>query len=419
VPTQPQPARTYIPGLDGIRAIAFLLVFWAHALPGISYYIPATLGVTIFFFLSGFLITTLLRRELTRTGTLNLRAFYIRRTLRIFVPLYLIYALAAAIAHFVFHWSVGNWLGFFSLLLYFYNYAVAFQWHAWLPPGLIVIWSLAVEEHFYLLFPCLLLWMTRRRLTVRTQTRLLVTFCLAELLWRAVLWQLLNIHTGWTYAATDARLDGILWGAILALRNNPLFNDPSILPQPCPPEGPHELCHPERSRGPRRAFFARWGASEGPASPKRHQDVALKGTGFSPSMKASRKKWGFSPGGIASLALLTLLLTLFIRNHLYRESLRYTLQALCLYVLFSYILPNIRRWPLAWLEWLPLRYIGWTSYVLYLSHDFILVVVNDQLPHRLWLTSTVAFAIALLFATLIRYTVELPLQRLRNRLTHA
>ncbi len=360
MPTQPQPGRTYIPGLDGIRAIAFLLVFWAHALPGVSYYIPATLGVTIFFFLSGFLITTLLRRELLRTGTLNLRAFYIRRTLRIFVPLYLIYTLAAAIAHFVFHWSVGNWLGFFSLLLYFYNYAVAFQWHAWLPPGLIVIWSLAVEEHFYLLFPCLLLWMTRRRLTVRTQTRLLVAFCLAELLWRAVLWQLLNIHTGWTYAATDARLDGILWGAILALRNNPLFHDPSILPA-------------------------------------RPRPAALT----------------------CAAALLTLLLTLFIRNHLYRESLRYTLQALCLYVLFSYILPNIRRWPLAWLEWLPLRYIGWTSYVLYLSHDFILVIVNDQLPHRLWLTSTVAFAIALLFATLIRYTVELPLQRLRNRLTHA
>jgi len=384
VPTQPQPARTYIPGLDGIRAIAFLLVFWAHALPGVSYYIPATLGVTIFFFLSGYLITTLLRRELTRTGTLNLRAFYLRRTLRIFVPLYLVYGLAWAFTHFYLQWSTGNWLGFFSMLLYFYNYAVAFQWHAWLPPGLIVIWSLAVEEHFYLLFPCLLLWMTRRRLTVRTQTRILVTFCVVELLWRAVLWQLLHIHTGWTYAATDARLDGILWGAILALRHNPVFNDASILPDTSAPLT---------------------------------SVSALKGTGFSPSMKLSGKKRGFSPGALAFAAALAVLLgTLLLRNPLYRESLRYTLQALCLYVIFSYILPNIRRWPLAWLEWLPLRYIGWTSYVLYLSHDYILIVVNDRLTHVLWQSSLLAFAIALLFATTVRYTIELPLQRLRSRL---
>ena len=75
-------------GLDGIRAIAFLLVFAAHA--GMDKWISGGLGVTIFLFLSGYLITTLLRREALATGTVSLRQFYIRRAIRILPPLYLV-----------------------------------------------------------------------------------------------------------------------------------------------------------------------------------------------------------------------------------------------------------------------------------------------------------------------------------------
>ncbi|WP_263380599.1 acyltransferase family protein [Granulicella paludicola] len=351
----------YIPGLDGTRAIAFLLVFWAHALPGISYYIPATLGVTIFFFLSGYLITTLLRRELAATGTIALRDFYLRRALRIFVPLYVVYALSAAFAYFALHESVGNWKGFFSLLFYYYNYTVVLDLKAWVPLGLNVIWSLCVEEHFYLLFPLVYLALARSRIARSTQTRLLIGFCLLELLWRFILIAVLHNQHLWTYYATDARLDSILWGSVLALTNNPVSigasekQDRSILPA-------------------------------------HHQSLAF----------------------IA--ALLVLAASLLPRSIVYKESLRYTLQALALYIIFSFILPNIGRTSLRWLEWKPLRYLGWISYVLYLSHDFILNVLTRRWPDRFTFTGPLAFVLSLAFATALRYTLELPLQRVRARL---
>jgi hypothetical protein len=65
--SQKTDGKLYIPGLDGIRAIAFLLVFAAHA--GLDKWIPGGLGVTFFFFLSGYLITTLLRREAIGNGS--------------------------------------------------------------------------------------------------------------------------------------------------------------------------------------------------------------------------------------------------------------------------------------------------------------------------------------------------------------
>ena len=356
-------SSSYIPGLDGIRAIAFLLVFWAHALPGVSYYIPATLGVTIFFFLSGYLITTLLRRELEGTGTIVLRDFYLRRVLRIFLPLYVVFALAAGYAHFVQHDSMGNLSGFFSMLFYYYNYAMALGIKAWVPLGMNVIWSLSVEEHFYLLFPLLYLALARSRLTRSTQTRLLIGFCLLELLWRALIVVTDHDHHLWTYYATDARLDSILWGSVLALTHNPVFS---------------------RSNG----------GTDNSILPDRHTTLAFIG------------------------CVLLLLATLVPRSLLYRESLRYTMQALALYGIFSFVIPNIRHPSVVWLEWTPLRYLGWISYVLYLSHDFILNVLNRIWPDRFALTGPLGFAIAIAFATLLRYTLELPLQRLRSRLRH-
>ena len=70
---------------------------------------------------------------------------------------------------------------------------------------------------------------------------------------------------------------------------------------------------------------------------------------------------------------------------------------------------------MAWLEWTPLRYIGWISYVLYLSHDFILNVVGVRYGGRQWLTGPLAFVISIALATAMRYALELPLQRLRAR----
>ncbi len=84
------PASFHIPSLDGIRACAFLLVFLGHT--GVVPGIPAGFGVTVFFFLSGYLITTLLRQEVAKRGSVDFKLFYLRRALRILPPFYLVFA---------------------------------------------------------------------------------------------------------------------------------------------------------------------------------------------------------------------------------------------------------------------------------------------------------------------------------------
>jgi peptidoglycan/LPS O-acetylase OafA/YrhL len=82
----------HLPSLNGIRTVAFALVFLGHA--GLNKIVPAAFGVTLFFFLSGYLITALLRLELEKTGTVSLKNFYLRRMLRILPPFYLVFACA-------------------------------------------------------------------------------------------------------------------------------------------------------------------------------------------------------------------------------------------------------------------------------------------------------------------------------------
>src|SRR4051812_45555770 len=88
-------APNHIPSLDGLRAISFGIVFIAHA--GLEKVFPGGFGVTVFFFLSGFLITTLMRTEFEKSGTVSLKAFYLRRVLRILPPFYVVLTLATAL----------------------------------------------------------------------------------------------------------------------------------------------------------------------------------------------------------------------------------------------------------------------------------------------------------------------------------
>lgn len=103
VPTTPKPVTTpgparlpfQIPSLDGLRAVSFLMVFAAHA--GVEA-IPGGFGVTVFFFLSGYLITTLMRLEAEKTGGVSLKNFYYRRALRILPPFYIVLFVATTLA---------------------------------------------------------------------------------------------------------------------------------------------------------------------------------------------------------------------------------------------------------------------------------------------------------------------------------
>jgi len=145
--------------LDGIRALSILAVIWHHACNGVEF-LPILklgyLGVDMFFVLSGFLIVTLLLRESERTGTISLRKFYVRRTLRIF-PLYYTFLLVTTLAFATLLRNRPEAMYYWPSLPYWLTYT-----SNWVPitavgmMGLMApLWSLATEEQFYLVWPAI------------------------------------------------------------------------------------------------------------------------------------------------------------------------------------------------------------------------------------------------------------------------
>jgi peptidoglycan/LPS O-acetylase OafA/YrhL len=153
--------RVNYPGLDGVRGVAILLVLGQHA-PARPL-IDGFVGVTVFFCLSGYLITTLLVREL-QTGTIDVRAFYRRRVARLGPGLVTVLAativvllvtrpdlsigqiLGPAGAAIAYTTNLFNWSGHFFAAQDYFNYT----------------WTLSIEEQFYLMWPFALLWGYRR-----------------------------------------------------------------------------------------------------------------------------------------------------------------------------------------------------------------------------------------------------------------
>jgi peptidoglycan/LPS O-acetylase OafA/YrhL len=161
--------RRRIPSLDGIRAVAILMVIVfhicqrygltnPHTKAGVGIYFLLGLGgdgVSIFFVLSGFLITTLLSQEYEENGRISLSDFYLRRTFRILPPLYC-YLLFLILFCTAVHYPLR--VGTITGSAFFYrNYFL--QTGQWLTEH---TWSLCVEEQFYLLWPFALLWALHR-----------------------------------------------------------------------------------------------------------------------------------------------------------------------------------------------------------------------------------------------------------------
>src|SRR5262245_57565060 len=146
-----------VPSLDGIRAISVLLVVLAHS--GFDA-VPGGLGVTIFFFLSGYLITTLMLAEYERSGRISIPMFYARRMLRLMPPLLITLALAYGLTYFGALPGGITAAGLAAQLLYFANYYSLFvDPGGTIPNGTGILWSLAVEEHFYIVYPLLMAWL--------------------------------------------------------------------------------------------------------------------------------------------------------------------------------------------------------------------------------------------------------------------
>ncbi|MBB5896534.1 peptidoglycan/LPS O-acetylase OafA/YrhL [Kutzneria kofuensis] len=139
--------------LNGLRCLSILAVIWHHCggdVAGIP--VPRTgyLGVSLFFVISGFLITTLLLRERDQHGQISLRRFYARRSLRIFPLYYTVVAIYAVLVLLVWKPSAyGN--DYLHNLPAFLTYTS--NWFVPLGSELYLAWSLAAEEQFYLVWP--------------------------------------------------------------------------------------------------------------------------------------------------------------------------------------------------------------------------------------------------------------------------
>ncbi len=211
--------------LDVLRAFAFFAVFARHSMPllpegygraGLSRAVAefvagavsaGQFGVDLFFVLSAWLITRLLLKEIHDNGELNLKYFYIRRGLRIW-PLYFAFLLLCALAG---PRTIGYGISGKNLLAFLFlsgNWSIIFfGWPGW---ALDVLWSISVEEQFYLFWGALLKWVN-----VRNIQKIALGMIAFSLLTRMSLFAF-HAPYEWYWYNTFARLDPIAVGILLA-----------------------------------------------------------------------------------------------------------------------------------------------------------------------------------------------------------
>jgi peptidoglycan/LPS O-acetylase OafA/YrhL len=348
-----------IPSLDGLRAISISIVLVSHA--GYGSVVPGGLGVTIFFFLSGYLITTLLMDERERFHRIDIGKFYLRRVFRLFPPLLVTLVIAYSLVILRMLDGGISWTGVLAQLLYFANYyGLFFDPGNTTAAGTGILWSLAVEEHFYMIYPAVLtgllaLGLSRQRIVV-----VLAIVCLAVLAWRIDLVSLPNFETERTYYSSDTRIDSIVFGCLLALAANP------------------------RS------------TKVGTSNP------------FLEPMSAS----------LLAAAAIVMATTIVWRDAYFRETFRYSLQGLALMPVFYFAVKCPAFFPFTLLNHPWVARIGVYSYAMYLIHYIVVNVIEKNAP---WLATAkpllvlVTFVIAMLYAAILDVYVDSYFRRLRKK----
>jgi len=224
-PPPPFPPRSFgkVPGFDGLRAIALLIIFVAHMnvilpIPTLLVIPGATVSLDAFFVLSGFLITSLLLREQFKEGRIGIGPFYRRRVIRLLPALYIVVLATALFAYFSHQWLKTEVPSIFSVVFYYANYYSASATGPLSPrlaSGFQHLWSLSFEEQFYLLWP----WVTIVLLTIRTRLRTVV-IVLTSLIAIIAVHRFVSYHqthAWWSLIyRTDTRADSIMWGSLLA-----------------------------------------------------------------------------------------------------------------------------------------------------------------------------------------------------------
>lgn len=214
----------YLPGLDGIRALAVLGVLLYHG--DLTWMRGGFLGVDVFFVLSGFLITTLITEEFARTGRIDFKRFYLARARRLLPALLLMLVVVGMLAAFIYRESAASFRAdAIASLFYVTNWWFIFSDASYFeaigrPPFLQHLWSLAVEEQFYFLWPALTLILLRWR-GRRGVFYVAIAGALASTAWMAFL----AITNGYpqeadpsrAYFGSDSHIMGLLLGAALAM----------------------------------------------------------------------------------------------------------------------------------------------------------------------------------------------------------
>jgi peptidoglycan/LPS O-acetylase OafA/YrhL len=355
-PLSEQAARSHAEALDGLRGCSILFVLISHYWLPI---VPGGFGVTVFFFVSGFLISRLLITELNDNRTIAIQDFYIRRVLRL-APALLLFILLVGLAWY-FTFNEYNFHAAFAAIFYYFNYYSLYAEMPFEPYG--VLWSLSVEEHFYLLFPLFILSYGKNLVRV---LKLLVVFCLVALLWRCLLTMFissgsLELPFSHLKYSTDSRFDALIYGVLLSVSVQV--------------DGVKQLCHKVRSEF----------------------------------------------GLIAGLLLIVAGLVLKLAptdSHLYLAQyyLRYVLTGIGLFLSLNYVLFADRAYLFRGiLSNAILRYVGKISYSLYLWHMAVLMYINRIFDPG-WLAGTISAAlVSVLLAVLSYHLVELYFVKLRRK----
>ncbi|WP_342645192.1 acyltransferase [Mucilaginibacter sp. CSA2-8R] len=341
----------YIPSIDGLRGISILMVFIAHI--GFERIVPGGLGVTIFFFISGYLITTLLIDEFITHRDIDFKLFFTRRLLRLYPPLLfmlVLYGVYLIITRSNFY-TAELW----ASLFYYENYHF-FNQPLQSSPICKILWSLAVEEHFYLLFPPLFLILAKTPKFFVSALVMLLFIPLALRISGTMLYgNSGDVIERYTYCLTHTRFDSIMYGCLASL-----------------------LLH-------------------------------LNISGSFAKVLADKR--------IFIIALVAIIGCLFYRNEFFRNTLRYSIQGLALFIIVPAII-NVKTYqPLkSFLSSAVLVWIGRLSYAIYLTH----MIAISALSFLREGGHTIVFYIAVTILTAIlavscHYLIEKPFARLRKR----
>lgn len=343
-----------------MRAAAVMLVVVSHA--GISF-VPGGSGVTIFFVISGFIISHLLLREYEKTGSFDIAGFYSRRALKIFPPLLCIVILPT-LGYAVFR-SL-NWVDVTGQVLFFFNWVYVDSQVSVLP-GSIVVWSLSIEEQFYVAVAVLWLVLVQQKQPVLGLRILAWSIIAYSFLSRVVLY-FADATSDRIYFGTDTRSEAIATGILVAL----------------------------------------WFRKR-----RLHTEAADGGGGARPS-----DRWGRD--GVLVAALLLYLASLVFRDEFFRETFRYSMQSVAAALVIMWGLVGASgpggRALNRFMKTQLIQLLGLASYSIYLAH---LIVIRAMEPITDTLPGPLAVAVAVLLGTVSGvvawWFIEEPVVRWRQR----